>query len=152
MARALWQAANLLAVALAVVYAASRAHAATDQVDSGCPLPPPPPLPLRHSHSSATASCTCAGLTSHICSPPLQAYWEQQAAAVKAACSLSSFYGEDFYMGARVLSTQMANSVGACCAQCDANPNCDRQVTPMGTRLTALQHADRQHGGDCGSS
>lgn len=24
----------------------------------------------------------------------LQAYWEEQAAAVKAACSLSSFYGE----------------------------------------------------------
>ncbi len=29
-------------------------------------------------------------------------------------------------MGARVLSTQMANTVGACCAQCDANPTCDR--------------------------
>jgi hypothetical protein len=58
-----------------------------------------------------------------------QAYWVEQASVVKASCGGSSFYGETFLMGARVLSTQKASSVGFCCAQCDAHPSCNLQVS-----------------------
>ena len=46
------------------------------------PLPPPPQAPRVYLRASA-----CPLL-------PAQTYWEEQAATVKAACSLSSFYGE----------------------------------------------------------
>ena len=55
----------------------------------------------------------------------------RQGAQASSACltnlALPCLLQQDFFMGARVLSTQMSNTVGACCAQRDANPSCDRQ-------------------------
>lgn len=49
-----------------------------------------------------------------------------QADAVQATCPTHAYYGEDFYVGANVLQVTVTNTVGACCAACEAAAACSR--------------------------